>query len=395
MKALLFTVLFLVVGTVVFATNAKMQLQLLIRAQYGSTDQTTIYFDIGVSPVFALPEDGPKEINSIPGVPSLFSLSSDNVKCSINGYSTLTQSAVIGIGVHVNNTSFYTFSLTEFYNFDSTTLVILEDRQLHVFKEMQVDFYTVQLTPDDSTGRFFLHVTKPVQFNTIKAGCSNDDGSISVIADSAIIWNAVSLSDSNNAVITSYMYPSAQFAFNNLQEGVYHVAFDYDNYATVKTIQLNGTYIVVTIVASSQNVVVGEPINFNSTATNCSEYVWNFGDGSIIIGVANPTNSYYVPGVDTVSLQCTNNSGCSAVVHIIITVTESTGISSPITKGISIINLGPKIVEVIMNDVNMNNAELQVYNQMQVSLSGQPEGIYMILLKSEGKSTTSKVYISN
>jgi len=409
MKALFFTLLFLSFATVVFATTAKKELQLLIHAQNGSTDRTTIYFDFGISTVFILPEDGPKVMNSIPGVPNLFSLSSDNVKCAINGFSPLTESAVIGIGVQLDSTAFYTFTLTQFRNFDPTTLIIFEDRQLHIFKEMQVDFYTVQLSSDDTTGRFFLHVTKPVQFSTITAGCDNDNGAISINADSNIIWNAVSLSDTNYGPITSYINANGQFAFNNLPEGIYHVALNYDNYAAFKTIKVNGTYIVVNITASSQNVVTGEPVNFHSTATNASGYVWDFGDGTVITGVANPTDIYYWPGVDTVSLLCTNSAGCSAVVQIIITVTGSTGFSNPVAKGISIINRGAKIIGIMMNDITINNAELQVYNllgqavysgpvtanQMQVSLFNQTAGIYLVSIKNGGKITTAKVYLNN
>jgi PKD repeat protein len=409
MKVLFSILLLLGFTTSLFATNEKKQLQLLIRAQNGTTDQTTIYFDLGVSPAYSYPEDEPKQMNHIPGVPDLFSLSSDSVKCSIIGYSPLVQTAVIGLGVQIDSTALYTFSLTGFDNFDSTTLVILEDRQLHIFKELQVDFYTVLLTHNDTTGRFFLHVTKAVQFNTISAGCNNTNGVIEINADSPLVWNAVSVSDSGYVPLTSYTNPSGQFNFDNLPEGLYHVTLNYDNYVTTKNIQLNGAYIIVSISASSRNVAVGQNINFYSTATNTSGYIWSFGDGAIITGIANPTDVYYSAGIDTVSLLCTNSSGCSAIAQIVITVTWSAGLSNQVAKGISIISEGAKTIKVMMNDVAINDAELKIYNilgqsvysspvtagQMQVSLSGQPSGIYLVSVINAGIVTTAEVYINN
>jgi hypothetical protein len=408
MKSLILTILFLAGSTGLFATTEKKQLQLNIRAQYGSYDETAIYFDLGVSPAFNPPEDAPKVLNSLPGIPNIYSLSSDNVKCGINGYSPLTQSAVIGIGVLIDSTGLYTFTISQLHNFDSTTLVILEDRQLHVFTEMQTDFYQVQLTPQDTSGRFFLHITRAVQFNPVTAGCSNNNGAILISSDSSVTWNAVSLLDSNGASIASYINAHGQFAFNNLAEGTYRLSFSYNSYSIVKSIFVNGNYIVVGITASSQNVAVGEVINFFSTAINTTEYVWEFGDSTTETGVANPTYFYYTPGVYTVTLICSNAAGCSAQTQTTITVTWPTGINSPAIKEISVINLGAKTVQIIMNDLNLNNVEVQVYNilgqavytapvtsnEMQVSLSNEPSGIYLVSIKHGGKVSTTKIYIN-
>lgn len=409
MRRIVFTIMFLCVAHSIFATEAKKQLQLNLQAQYGATDQTTIYFDIGVSPVFLSAEDAPKEMNYIDGVPNLYSLSTDNIKCSINGYSNLAQSAVIGIGVGIDSSALYTISLSGLSHFDSTTLIILEDRKMNVFTEMQTNFYLVMLTPDDSTGRFFLHVTRAVQFTQDTAGCANNNGAILINSDSTITWNAVSLLDSANRPITTYNNASGQFAFNGLAEGSYDVLLNYSGYSVIKTIAVSGTHIVASFTASSQNVAVGETIYFYSTTLNTTGYVWTFGDSTIITGVANPTYFYYVPGVYIVDLHCTNSAGCSVDVQTTITVGDPAGIVTPVVSPVSIINLGAKTIEVLMNNNTLNNTELQVYNilgqvvysspvtenQMQVSLNNEPAGIYVVTVKNNGKYTSSKVYITN
>jgi len=407
MKSLLSTLILTFVSVALFATADRKQLTLQIAAPDGSYDQTSLYFDLGLSPTYNAAEDEAKVFNTLPGAPNIYSLTSDNVKCQLNGVSQLTQSAIVDIGVLIDSNTLYTFKLTQLNNFDSTTLVILEDRKLNVFTEMQANFYQVLLTPQDTTGRFFLHITSAVQLSTVTAGCSNNNGAISISGDSSIIWNTVSLADST-VNIASYMNARGNFAFNNLGENEYAITFNYNGYSTTKSVAVPGNYIAAGFTASSENVVVGETIDFISSTINTTGYVWQFGDSTIETGVANPTYFYYIPGVFTVTLTCTNAAGCSAEAQTVITVTEPTGINNPIAKDISIINLGTKAIQIIINYPVMGDAEIQIYNilgqqvytnpvtsnQMQISLADQSPGIYLVSVKNGNKSTTTKIYIN-
>ena len=407
MKSAIFTIVFLGLSLSSFATTGKKQLHLEITSQHGFSDQTTIYFDLGISPGFQSAEDAPKIMSSVPGVPNIYSLSSDNVKCSVNGYSPLTQSAVVGIGLLIDSAAQYTFRLPQQDNFDSTSLIILEDRKLNVFTELQINFYQVQLTPEDTSGRFFLHVTSAVQSNTVTAGCDNNNGEITLSADNSIPWNSISLSY-NYSLLNSYQNAEGQLSFNNLAEGTYNITFNYNGYIATKNIFVPGNYITTSISASSQNVAVGETISFSSTTINTTSYAWQFGDSTTETGVQNPTYFYYIPGVFTVTLTCSNHEGCSAVAQTTITVTETTGIINPATKELCVINPGAKTIQVIMNYPVLSNAELQIYNilgqsiytglitasEMQVSLSDQPPGIYLVTVKNGSKNMTTKIYIN-
>ena len=409
MKGLFFILLFTGFVTGAFATSEKKQIQLRLQASYGSIDQTNLYFDYGVNPTYNAAEDGPKQMSSISGIPNVYSLSSDNVKCTINGFSSLSQSANIEIGTLIDSSSLYTFTLAQYLNFDSTTLVILEDRKLNVFTNMQTAFYQVQLTPSDTTGRFFLHVTSAVQFIPVTAGCNNNDGAISISLDSIAVWSSVALLDSQNSVITSYNNVAGQFNFNGLKEGAYKIALNYNGYACVKNVFVNGTYIVASFNASSQSAAVGENINFYSTATNTTHYVWSFGDSSIITGVANPTFFYYLPGEYIVNLICTNSAGCSATFQDTIIVSEATGIDQTTSKGITVQCLGAKTIQLVMNDTKLIGAEIFVYNilgqsvytspvtseKMTFTINNEPSGIYLVNVKIGNKNSTTKVYINN
>ena len=64
------------------------------------------------------------------------------------------------------------------------------------------------------------------------------------------------------------------------------------------------------------SVCVGTTVQFTDTSTAGSGIVaweWNFGDGTVITGTANPTHTYTTPGYHTVTLTVTNATGCSAV----------------------------------------------------------------------------------
>ena len=409
MKGLFFLLLLTSFVTGAFATSEKKQIQLRIQASYGSIDQTNIYFDYGVSPTYHSAEDGPKEMSSISGIPNLYTLSSDNVKCTINGYSPLTQRADIGIGTLIDSATIYTFTLAQYLNFDSTSIVILEDTKLHVFTNMQTAFYQVALTPNDTTGRFILHITSAAQFTPVTAGCSNNDGAIGIAVDSIATWTNISILDSQNTVLNSYNNISGQFSFNGLKEGAYKVALNFNGYTCVKTIFVNGSYINTSFVASSQNVVTGQNINFFSTTTNTTQYVWEFGDSSIITGVANPSFFYYLPGEYIVNLTCTNSAGCSASFQDTIVVNEATGITSISSKAATVQSLGSKTIQVLMNDVTINGSELYIYNilgqavysspvnsdKMLVTLSNEPAGVYLVTIKTGNKNATTKIYLNN
>ena len=409
MKNKLFTLILFLLSLQLFASVDRKQLEIRLQADYGSDDVTTIYFDYGVNLTYSANEDVTKSMINIGGIPNIFSYTSDGRKCSTNGYSDLSQSAVIGLGMVIDSNSLYTFTLAQFYHFDSSTLVILEDRQLNVFTEMQSNFYQVALTRADTVGRFFLHVTRAVRYTPIAAGCANNDGNIVVSADSSIVWNSVSIMDTSGAVINSVNNAQGAFTFNGLAEGNYKVSFSYNNYAYTQKVFVDGHYITSDFSFSPGSAVVGENINFISSTINTTDYVWYFGDSSIETGVANPSFFYYLPGTYTITLVCSNSFGCSAEVQKTITITEATGITTPAAAAISVVNLGKQTVQVTMPDVKPGVTELDVYNilgqsifsspvtnnEMQVSLAGQPTGVYLVSVKNGSKSTTVKVYIAN
>jgi hypothetical protein len=190
MKYLTSTLILALLTTSVFASQNKAQVVVRIQAQSnGNIDQATLYFDQGINPVYVYQEDAQKVFSGVAGVPTIYSLSSDLISCSINGYGTSSTTQEVSLGYDVDADGTYEISAPLVDNMDPTSIVRLEDRTLGVFTDLRQSKYTAQLNDaDPATGRFFIHVSRPVQVTKANAGCTNNDGLISVIKDNSIEW---------------------------------------------------------------------------------------------------------------------------------------------------------------------------------------------------------------
>jgi PKD repeat protein len=404
MKTTIFTILLVSLATVAFASTEKKQATIRLQAPSGYSDQTTVYFDFGVIPAFMANQDVPKVLNNFHGVPSIYSYSSDNVMCSINGYSPLTTSAIIPLGIRVDSVGGYLFTASLLSGFDSTTIMLLEDRQENTFTNLGNNFYAIQIADTGMiNGRFFLHVSRPVQVSFVLAGCENNNGIINVDPDSSISWSTAGLYDTSGTLVQSFNNVSGSYSFNNLAEGNYELILFYDgDYVTTMQMYLNGNYIVAHIQSLPLTASVNQEITFHALVNNATTYFWDFGDGSQINGIANPAFAFLQPGVFTVLLECTNPAGCKYSDSVTITVSNATGIAN-VAAGEGNIWAYSKTVTVVLNEGPQPGAELKIYNLLgqpiyggpitqstsSVKLNNASDGYYIVWLKN-GDVITSK-----
>ncbi len=409
MKKITFTLLLAALTLSVFATQNKNTIKLRLQnTTTGYLDEATVFFDEDISPAYNSSEDAAKVFNAVPGVPSFYSYANEGMECSINGYGTLQNTEVVPLGFKVSVDGNYKIIASDINNFDPTSIIRLEDRHLGTFTDLRANFYQASLTTKDpSNGRFFLHITHPVQFSSTNAGCDNNDGTISVAFDTTITWDIVQLMDMNNNPLGTYPNVSnPQLIFNALPEGDYMVSFIYGSYPANHNFHLTGNHVVVSI-GTPGVIVKGQEVTFNANASHANQYSWDFGDGTTIYGVANPSLSYLQTGNFTVTVNCSNSYGCTASAQASVSVTYATGIDEQSAK---IINVYAhyKTVTVDLNDVTNVNAEMHVYNllgesvynsimksQKEVTdLDELPNGYYLVSVKNAGKTNTSRVYLS-
>ncbi|MFN8323186.1 MAG: PKD domain-containing protein [Chitinophagales bacterium] len=407
MRILTLTLLLAVLSGSAFATANKKQVKLRVQAPSGNLDEATMYFDQGINPTYNYQEDAQKVLSGVAGVPVIYSVTADNIDCSINGFGTLSSTEVVPVGLDVDANGTYTITAPLLDNFDPTSIIRLEDRQAGVFTDLRTNFYLAQVTDNEpASGRFFLHVSYPSAVSHVAAGCANNDGKLLVETDNSIVWDHCNLFDSFGNAVGAKNNVTGSFDFRMLPEGDYYMAFTYGSYTTTQPFHVNGNSVVADVSATAVNVATFEDVTFSAIATNTNQYEWDFGDGTLIVGVAHPTLSYYTPGTYTVNLKCSNSQGCYDNAQITINVTLASGVQEINANQIDVIAQGKDVV-VEMTAAPEKSAGIQIYNligqsvysnnlttqKSTISLATQPVGYYLVSVQNADKVSTKRVFI--
>lgn len=411
MKTWIFTFLFFACGLSAFATQDKKTIKLRLQSPTGNLSDVTVYFDQGISELYNSKQDAIMVFSKVPGVPQFYGFTLDTVACSDMGYGDLSATTVVPLGFTVGFDGLYNISAIELDNFDSTSIITLEDRVAGTFTDLREDFYQVQLdsssTGNTGYGRFFIHVSYPVTFSSVNSNCQNSAGKINVVADSSVTWNTCQLVNAANQVLVTDSNVNSAIQFDSLQAGNYQVVFTYGQYTATRSMQINGNFVTASIGTPTETIYTNEDVVFNAITTNANQYTWEFGDSTIITGVANPDQTYLVPGQYTVTLTCTNDSGCTASTQATVIVYEATGIKNISANDIHVYAYG-KDITVVMGDVPASNARINVYNLLGQSvlngpltqasqvfnMAGQPMGYYLVSVENNGEVKTQKILIA-
>ncbi len=411
MRAVTLTLMFFAFSSGLFASQERKTLMLRLESPTGNSASTTVYFDEGITPSYNVHEDSKMVFDNIPSIPEIYSFTLDKVACTINGVGTLQTTTQVALGYTVGYAGNYTLSASLISNFDPTCIIKLYDSRLGVTVDLRENFYQVQIDSDDLVdNRFFIQITSPVQYASSPSNCANSGGTITIIPDSSITWDLCQLIDSANQVLQTFNDVTGQITFSGLAAGTYNVVYTYSSYTATNTFFLNGNYVTATIGVPAQPIFAGQDVIFNGVTTNSINYTWDFGDSTIITGVANPTQRYLVPGTYTVNLFSSNNVGCSATAQAIVTVVEnSTGINNPGKSEATVISYG-KTVNVNMNDAVIGkDAEILVYNLLgqsvsslpltsqseTISMQNQSTGYYLVSIRNSGNINTKRIFISS
>jgi PKD repeat protein len=411
MRFLTFTLLFVTLSLSTYATQHKKTVKLRIQSQNGNLDEATVYFDQAINPNYVYQEDAQEVLSGVAGVPVIYTLTTDNYRCSINGVGTLSNTEVVPVGVIVDVTGTYNLTGALLDNFDPTSIITLEDRNTGRFIDLRTNFYPVVLDSGAAPeGRFFIHASYPSSSSKTVAGCANNDAELQITSDPSVTWDSYELFDAFNNSVGVFNNVNAPVTFTGLAEGDYYLLSTYGAYSTTEEFHIDGNYILANVGASATQVSTLENISFSANAINANHFAWDFGDGTLIIGVAHPDLAYYEPGVYTVNLHASNDHGCTdnAQIEIIVSQSVSTAIKEE-TKNEIAIAAQNKTVTVTMNGVTNDDAQLQVYNligqsvynasivneKTTASLNEQPSGYYLVSVKNSDKVKTKRIFIGN
>jgi PKD repeat protein len=161
-----------------------------------------------------------------------------------------------------------------------------------------------------------------------------------------------------------------------------------------------------TIDSANSSFVVGETIVFDNCSRCQTDNYWDFGDGTSLSTLLNPTHSYNIAGTYRVQQIATGQQGFSADTMVkYVTVTE-VGVEyydsvqeenlrihpNPASETLSIEVAGITIQEVSLFDLNGNllSRISASDSQMQVDLTGFPAGTYLLKVKTVKGELTKK-----
>lgn len=286
--------------------------------------------------------------------------------------------------------------------FDPTSIIRLEDRELGLFHDLRQGNYSFSLsTGQNNQSRFFIHVSYPVQIFDTPAGCQNNDGVFQFQQDTTVKWSQCLLYDASSTLVASLNNITGNFSFGNLAEGNYLIAFVYGAYVATISRSLEGNAIELNAMALPVSAAINQTISFYTTGRNIDDYLWQFGDGSTITGIANPEYAYEEAGTYTITVTATNNYGCQLSNTFTITVAEPLSITDTPSQELSLAVLDHRLY---LSGVNGYDYTICRLNGQTVSngrwneaapvlLSEYPTGIYVVAVSGPSFHAASSIYL--
>ncbi len=310
--------------------------------------------------------------------PTLYTLMNfgETRRMAINSYSDVVANPTVPLGMFPGTNGQFTLNATGLNSFDPTTLVLLEDTKLggqwHNFRASAQ--YIFSHTKTDNVNRFVLHFTPPAVIAATSSTCLGD-GSINVTQPGPAGWNYAVTDNTGNIISSGILNSSTPINVGSLQAGVYTLTLvDNSGYTVVKNVVVGGANIVnASFNMTNSTVVVGQSFTMHNTTPNSTSYEWEFSDGTIITGVANPTYEFLEPGTYTVTLTVTNSDGCVSTVTQTIVVTAATGLQDLTSSSVKIYSFRDNVFVDFTHMMNVD-ATIQVYNLLGQELSNEHFG---------------------
>lgn len=329
---------------------------------------------------------------------------------AIQAWPTLSAERVIDLGTVNTLAGPSTITINMFENFDPTVMVYLEDIELGLFHNLtQNPTYPFNNNGlNGETLRFRLHFRAPIAVAS-SMDCSGTESGKIIIANPNVTPVSLELKNANNEVVATAAPFVGEHEVSNLAAGNYVLNMVYDGGGLVTrnaVIETNGMTAPASFIASATTVSIADAIiEFQGTAQGASEYIWDFGDGTIVTGDLNPVHAYTSLGVYTVTFTALNN-GCGSTATSTVSVTnDATGIGSATTSnGFSIFpNPATDVANLLLNvdrtetkvTISINDAagrlvSTKVVNDVRsgavigLDINGLANGVYQVSV--EGKN---------
>ncbi len=388
-----------------------------LKNSVGTAVNTVVAFSETSSDQFVGGEDSPR----MPGTTGFDIYSKlDNQDLVIQMFSPLQATRIVDLGTSMTTNGEYTISMTEYVDFDPSTRVFLEDRATGTFQGLNSNpNYTFTTDPSFQGVRFRLHFMAPVNMASSSTCVGETNGKL-IVSNSNMAYPMTAVLKNNNGETVSN---SGQFVgehiFQNLSSGSYTVDMSYVDgsvFSLSSNIGVSGVLSPASFIASSNTVQLADAIiEFAATAPGATEFIWNFGDGTIETTSATPVHAYMQPGIYTVTLTALSG-GCSSTATSVVSVTDNTtGIANVgNSKGFSIYpNPANEAAKLLLNvdlkdaqaTISITDAAGRLVNKhnltnlrsgaiVELDINGLANGVYEVSIDSKNFRSVGRLTIA-
>lgn len=353
--------------------------------------------------------------NPIPHI----SIDNDSVLLTINGIAPVvnTYTTLLLVTTPVSGT--FTLSTNDVQDLPAGTCVILNDLYTNTSVNLLQTPYVFNLSNTTSTSRFLLTISYnslPVTSNLVQPTCQqSNSGKFSLRGNGFGPWNYIWKDTLGNVVKTANGIFTSD-SLDNLSSGGYMVEIVSVNDACKRNeLSFNINQLIVPVVSFSSvdSISVGVINNFTATnlSSNCSNYIWSFGDGYGTSNVFEPAYTYSFTGNYDVKLVGVSSTGClDSTFKNIYVVDLTTKVISKANEQVLLTDLDNNTFllklpqsfsnNLVIQAININGQESfyeksdSVVNSTIVDLNSLINGLYVLQVTSYNKVLlTTKIYI--
>ncbi|MBI3520296.1 MAG: PKD domain-containing protein [Bacteroidetes bacterium] len=311
-------------------------LRLHLKGPGNFSDETVLYIEPNATDSFDMEYDAIKLPGRNPNTP-LIMLQNGANDFQINGIAPIMSTYSAPVKTTTGYTGTYTVNLVNFNSFPTGACISLYDSITGITTDLKNSNYIFTLNAGDNYSRFKLNIT--INPLTITSDLSQpsciepNNGAIAVVGNNSGPWNYY-WKNANGTIIKTALNKATADTLLNLSGGNYSINMNtvgqcdnHDSTFTINTIE------VVAAQFSSVDTTYmanGGVVTFTNTSSNSVSDNWNFGDGFGFSSISNPTYNYTAPGIYTVSLIASSNSGCldTAYKSIVVISDLTTGLLS-------------------------------------------------------------------
>jgi hypothetical protein len=332
---------------------------------------------------------------------------------AIQAIPSLSTDKVVPLGLEADADGPQTLRLKHIENIDASVQVVLEDTKLGVFQNLRNNpVYNYTYASSTDVNRFRLHLKPAVYLSAISESCVQNDGSILIHSPSATEWNYQVVNEGGQQVATGASFTGTT-QVSGLQGGHYIVQLSniFGSLVQQEVDVPSGSQVAASVSANHTEVNVSEiAIQFTGTASGAVDYTWDFGDGTIVTGILNPSHMYTEPGVYNVTF-IASNANCMDLKTVQVRVNgQAAGVDRTEKQAlriypnpavnIAMVNLNLPSAEERLN-VNVLDATGRVVMSrsyeglakqcsLELDVTGLAGGIYQMLIQGDTFSTAAK-----